>query len=72
MQVYIICQLHVLSLIYKTSPTIRWLNMMIEEEAKNCHVLTTSLLSWGPWWKEEKNADNENTHGPVTACIAIN
>ena len=22
--------------------------------------------------KKKKNADNENTHGPVTACIAIN
>ena len=41
-----------LSSVNKTSHTIRWLKMMEEKEEKeNCHVLTTALLTRGPWEK---------------------
>jgi hypothetical protein len=42
-----------LSFVYETSRTIRWLKKEKEKKEKkeNCHVLTTALLTRGPWEK---------------------
>jgi hypothetical protein len=53
MQYYFTVQLYTtwrhpgLSFVYETSLTFRWLMTMIA----NCHVLTTALLTRGPWEK---------------------
>jgi hypothetical protein len=45
-----------ISFVYETSLTFRWLEDLEEEEEEmeNCHLLTTTLLTRGPWEKEKE------------------
>jgi hypothetical protein len=38
-------------LVYETSLAFRWLEDLEEMKMENCHLLTTTLLTRGPWEK---------------------